>query len=136
MYAHTLVPIALDHENEVDRMFEIARRLGSEGGKITVLHVMEAIPGYVAAQMPEGLLEEARAATARRIEDIAGKAGGSAHWAVVGGSPGNAIVEYADEHGVDCIVLASHQPGVTDYFLGSTAARVVRHASCSVHVIR
>ncbi|WP_170501927.1 universal stress protein, partial [Ruegeria atlantica] len=38
--------------------------------------------------------------------------------------------------GIDCIVLASHKPGMKDFFLGSTAALVVRHARCSVHVLR
>ena len=32
--------------------------------------------------------------------------------------------------------IASHQPGLQDYFLGSTAAKVVRHATCSVLVMR
>ncbi|WP_371932559.1 universal stress protein [Pararhizobium sp. IMCC21322] len=46
------------------------------------------------------------------------------------------MVEYAESNGVDCIIIASHRPGLQDYFLGSTAARVVRHAHCAVHVIR
>jgi universal stress protein F len=33
-------------------------------------------------------------------------------------------------------VIASHRPGIQDYFLGSTASRVVRHANCTVHVMR
>ena len=55
---------------------------------------------------------------------------------VVVGHPGRTITDYADENGIDCIVIASHQPGLQDYFLGSTAARVVRHAHCAVHVLR
>jgi len=42
----------------------------------------------------------------------------------------------AQEKGVDLIIIASHRPGLQDYFLGSTAAKVVRHAKCSVLVIR
>ena len=55
---------------------------------------------------------------------------------VVMGHAGRTIVEFAKEHEVDLIVMNSHRPGIGDYFLGSTAARVVRHAQCSVHVIR
>jgi nucleotide-binding universal stress UspA family protein len=33
-------------------------------------------------------------------------------------------------------VIASHDPGFVDYFLGSVAARFVRHAHCSVLVAR
>ena len=46
------------------------------------------------------------------------------------------ILEWAESNKVDCIIINSHKPGLQDYFLGSTAARVVRHAQCSVHVIR
>ena len=55
---------------------------------------------------------------------------------VVDGHSARTILDYAEEHGVDCIVMASHRPDITDYFLGSTAARVVRHAACAVHVLR
>ena len=34
------------------------------------------------------------------------------------------------------IVMASHDPVLSDYLLGSVAARVVRHAHCSVLVAR
>ena len=46
------------------------------------------------------------------------------------------ILEVADENGVDLIIIGSHQPGMEDFILGSTAAKVVRHAKCSVLVIR
>jgi len=52
------------------------------------------------------------------------------------GHAGRTIVDYATETGIDCIVIGSHKPGLNDYFLGSTSARVVRHAPCAVHVLR
>jgi nucleotide-binding universal stress UspA family protein len=33
-------------------------------------------------------------------------------------------------------VIASHRPGMADLLIGSTAAQVVRHAPCAVHVLR
>lgn len=46
------------------------------------------------------------------------------------------ILGVADEERVDLIVMASHRPGLRDYLLGVNSARVVRHASCSVMVVR
>ena len=40
------------------------------------------------------------------------------------------------EASADAIVIASHRPDLSDYLLGSTAARVVRHAQCTVLVLR
>ncbi|TLP56828.1 universal stress protein [Parasedimentitalea maritima] len=36
----------------------------------------------------------------------------------------------------DLIVIGAHKPDLQDYLLGPNAARVVRHSSCSVFVVR
>jgi len=46
------------------------------------------------------------------------------------------ILRYAAETGCELIVMASHRPELEDYLLGPNAARVVRHARCSVMVVR
>ena len=42
----------------------------------------------------------------------------------------------ADKINADVIVVAAHRPELKDYLLGPNAARVVRHAKCSVMVVR
>jgi len=94
--------------------------------------------GYVAAQLPTGFHEEVLSDAAARLNEIAGKHGlaETAEVIVREGRPSTEILEYAKEIGADMIVIASHDPGLVDYFLGSVAARVVRHAHCSVLVAR
>jgi universal stress protein F len=46
------------------------------------------------------------------------------------------ILGEAVEWGADLIVVGSHRPVVTDYLLGSNAKTIVRHALCSVLVVR
>lgn len=46
------------------------------------------------------------------------------------------IVQIAGEAEADLIVLASHRPGMKDYLIGANAVHVVRHAPCSVLVVR
>jgi len=48
----------------------------------------------------------------------------------------SSILDVADEKEAELIIIASHRPGLQDYFLGSTASKVVRHAKCSVLVVR
>ena len=55
---------------------------------------------------------------------------------IIKGHSGRSIVDVAKDIHADCIVIGSHKPGLIDYLLGSTAARVVRHAPCAVHVLR
>ena len=52
------------------------------------------------------------------------------------GAPARELLAAAAEHKADLIVLASHRPDLSNYFLGATADRVVRHAQCSVLVDR
>ncbi|MBT3764767.1 MAG: universal stress protein [Rhodospirillaceae bacterium] len=46
------------------------------------------------------------------------------------------IADHTTKIGADCTIVGSHKRELKDYFLGSTAARIVRHAPCSVHVLR
>ena len=135
MYSHILVPVAYDHDRDEGQPLDIAQRLCREGGKVTFLHVMEEIPGYVIKYMPDNFGDEARESIHADLEQrAAGFPNSEAR--VIMGHAGRTIVEFAEEHEVNLIVIASHRPGIGDFFLGSTAARVVRHAQCSVHVIR
>jgi len=46
------------------------------------------------------------------------------------------ILNVAEKVSADLIVLSSHRPEMKDYLLGANASRVVRHARCSVFVVR
>lgn len=135
MYNKILVPVALDHDRDVAGAFAIARRLLAEGGRITALTVMEEIPSYATQYLPDGTLENRRIEAEKSLAAVVGDAEDVTP-VVIHGHAARSIEEYAEDHAVDCIVIASHRPGMQDYFLGSTAARVVRHAPCSVHVLR
>ncbi|MEM8792267.1 MAG: universal stress protein [Pseudomonadota bacterium] len=136
MYTNILVPVALDHQEQAIHAIQLAEKLRSDGGKLTVLHVMEQLPTYVTSQIPGRIIEETKSSARSGLQEIADKSDVDVEEAIIFGHPGRTICDYAEDHGNDCIVIASHQPELADYLLGSTAARVVRHAGCSVHVIR
>lgn len=52
------------------------------------------------------------------------------------GSVYGEILDAASEVDADLIVMASHRPEMKDYLIGANAATVVRHAKCSVLVVR
>jgi nucleotide-binding universal stress UspA family protein len=135
MYNNIIVALSLEHGIS-DLALSAARAMVSEGGKITTVHVYEPPNSSVLAFLEEGAVEKshekAKARLAERVKDEEGVS----PVLLQGQSAGRVITEYANTHEADCIVIASHQPGVKDFFLGSTAARVVRHAHCTVHVLR
>ncbi|MCC1493166.1 universal stress protein [Cognatishimia sp. F0-27] len=135
MHKHVLIPIALDHEGLIDRKIAIARSLLAEGGRITLLTVLENVPGFVAEFVTVKAENHLTAQVMARLEDIIDGAPDMSA-AVDTGKPGIVAVEYAADHGCDLIVVGSHQPGIQDYFLGSTAARIARRARCAVYIAR
>lgn len=135
MYKNILVPVAFETGRDTMKSIQIAEAIADEGATITALHVLEEIPSYVAQYLPEGQIET----NIHEIEDVLTEklsTHGKVKVKVIEGHAGHSIVDYAADNKVDCIVIASHRPGLQDLFLGSTAARVVRHAPCSVHVVR
>lgn len=134
MYKTILVPVDLGQPEPARRTVQIAREIGGAGARVILLYVLPDIPAFVASELPEGTLEKNLAGARARLKAIAAEVGAEAE--VRHGHPPTAILAFAEEAGADLIVIASHRPGLQDYFLGSTAARVVRHAQCAVLVER
>ena len=135
MYTHILLPVAMEHNPNADGAMQVAQTLAGESGKITILNVVELIPGYVDAHVPAAVKAENIETSKAAIKELADTYE-RAEPVVLYGHPANTILDFAANNEVDCIVIASHKPGLTDYLIGSTAARVVRHAQCAVHVVR
>ena len=134
MYKTILVPIDLSHPEQGSKTLGIARQIGGVESRIVAFFVTADVPGFVTVELPKGLLEKNLTKVRAELGALAEKA--AAETAIRSGHPSTKILEYAEEIGADLIVMASHRPGLKDYFLGSTAARVVRHASCAVFVDR
>jgi nucleotide-binding universal stress UspA family protein len=134
MYKKILVAMALDHHVS-PKLLAFAKANCTKDGSITALHVIEEPSGTANARLREDLqnagLDQAAAIFKEKLADhpeISSE--------LLQGHASRTIAEYADQINADCIVMGSHKPGLADYFIGSTASRVVRHANCSVHVFR
>jgi len=134
MYHKILVPMALDHGLSPQTL-EIARALCAPGAQIVALHVYEMPQGMASAYLDK---EAVNAGYARAEATLKEKLAATPEVTpvIIEGHTARDITEYARAQGVDCIVIGSHKPGLSDYFLGSTAAWVVRHAPAAVHVHR
>ncbi len=134
MYKKIIVALGLSHGHGVAAL-DMAHRLRAKDGTIIALHVIEPVPGFASYYLPPDHETEIRKTAEAAIRERVGKQA-DAEVVVLSGHPGGTITEYAEEVGADCIIVGSHKPELQDYLLGSTAARVVRHAPCSVHVLR
>ncbi|MGB7318441.1 MAG: universal stress protein [Planktotalea sp.] len=136
MYDRILVPIAIDHIDHAEQSLNAARHMLNAGGTISLVNVIEDIPSFVENYLPDGTLASNEQHANKAMDMLAHKTGHNYDAAVIHGKPHISIVEHAKKINADCIVIASHKPGLEDCFIGSTAGRVVRHAKCCVHVLR
>lgn len=136
MYQNIIVPIDLAQEEKGRHIVDLAIRLGGGKAHLILTNIVEELPGYIAVELPADLSEKTHAEAKTSLEKIAADAGIKAEIVVRSGHPGNEILDLAREKNADLIMVASHRPGLQDYFIGSTAGRVVRYATCSVMVVR
>ena len=113
------------------RAAELAQALGARLVVTTVAPVEEAIAGAPEA-VPELELEEL--ARARALLD---EQGVEAEYQAAIGEPADAIVEVAELHGAELIVVGTRDPGVVQRMLGQSVSHsVLRQARCDVLVVR
>jgi nucleotide-binding universal stress UspA family protein len=136
LYKKILIPVDLAHMDAGKGMIDVARNVASDGASMLLAHVVADIPTYVAAELPGGIIEKSKETARSALEGLVKDAGIKADIEVRSGHPRTAILSIAEEMKADLVIIASHKPGLQDYFLGSTASSVVRHAKCSVLVMR
>lgn len=134
MYQKILVPMALDHDVSPQTL-KVSQTLCEQGGEIIALHVYEAPQTSVSSYLDKDVVEAGYEKAKTLLHEKLANAGDVTPM-IVKGHTARTIIDFANENDIDCIVMGSHDPGLSDYFLDSTASRVVRHAACAVHVLR
>jgi universal stress protein F len=136
VYKTILIPVDMAHVAKVNTIIDTASAHGGSNSKIILLNVVEEIPSWAAVELPSGIVDKSVQSSLEQLQALAGSTDTEMDVEVRIGHPYKTILEVAEEKSVDLIIVASHKPGLQDYFLGSTAAKVVRHATCSVLVVR
>jgi nucleotide-binding universal stress UspA family protein len=135
-----LLPIDMADQDTAKAALAGALKLIPEDG---VLHVASCLPDFGAAQVsqyfPDGYERDMLHRFGQALKDWVSREvpeGIETHPHVLHGTVYDEIIRAADKVGADVIVMGAHRPELSDYLLGSNAARVVRHATQSVYVIR
>ncbi|QME72593.1 universal stress protein UspF [Escherichia fergusonii] len=139
-----LVPIDISDSELTQRVIShVENEAKIDDAQVHFLTVIPSLPYYASlglaysAELPA--MDDLKAEGKSQLEDIIQKFNISTdriHIHVAEGAPKDKILELAKTLPADLIIIASHRPDITTYLLGSNAAAVVRHAECSVLVVR
>ncbi len=135
MYNTIIVPTDFSDEKSTVLSLQKAEKL-SNNGRIILLHVLDAVPAYAVAAIPEDILQGFATHAREILKGLVNRSRVNAEIELHNGRSYSQIIESAKEHEADLIIINSHRPGLQDYLLGSTATKVVRHSPCSVLVVR
>ena len=141
MYKHILLAIDLEHDKTWQKSLPTAIEYAEAFG--STIHAMVVVPDFgmsiVSNFFPKDHEKQSLDLAVGKLREwvAANVPAGIQVQHIVGiGSPYEEILRVAGEISADLIVMGSHRPSMEDYLLGPNAARVVRHASCSVLVVR
>lgn len=133
--------VAMDGSPREPAVVAAAARLGALGAQLVLLRAIALpveLPHEVLSMRPDDVLatleRAARAALAARAAELPAALAPTIRVDV--GMPWRAICDAAEAERADLIVLGSHGYGGVDRLLGTTAAKVVNHAPCSVLVVK
>ncbi|WP_123536930.1 universal stress protein [Halosimplex salinum] len=138
MYEDILVPTdgSAGASAALDEAIDLADAFDATVHSLYVVDVAAVGPDTGAVDLAESferMGEEATEAAATRARD----AGVDATRSVATGSPHRAILDYADDHDIDLVVMGTHgRTGLERYLLGSVTEKVVRAAEIPVLTVR
>ena len=142
----TRILVPTDFSATSDAALDFAKTIARTfGASLHLLHIYEdpAIAGgfpEAYAPLPPGMaaaaIDDANAQLTSRLSDEE-RGSFKATTKVVRGVGAKAIVEYAQEHEIDLLVMGPHgRTGMAHLLIGSVAERVVRLAPCPVLTVR
>ena len=137
MYKHIL--FATDLSNETEFVINKVRAIrGFTNAKLSLVHVVEPLPGYSYAYLGvediEGqLIEEAKTAIAKLGQELSVET--QDEWVEVGPTKSK-ILAVAENIGADLIICGSHGRHGLSLLLGSTANAILHGAKCDVLTVR
>ncbi|HYP57915.1 MAG TPA: universal stress protein [Beijerinckia sp.] len=139
MFKSILIPIDLNELGVAKPALAAATELAPEDARLRLLTVEAVLPASFMEFVPADFDRKQQERALHMLEEIGTTLSlpkERISQNVRTGVIYREILEEADDWGADLIVIGSHRPAMSTYLLGSNAKTVVRHAKCSVLVIR
>ena len=118
---------------------EALELVANSAGELRLVNVQPLLPATFMEYVPADFDEEQEKRAQIALDEVAAKVPiprDRVSTTVLSGGVYHELLRDALEWRADLIVVGSHRPVMSDYLLGSNAKTIVRHAQCSVLVVR
>lgn len=140
MFKKLLVPVDLSDMAITRSALEKAKGLAlGWDAELRLVYVMPIVPSTYLEYVPADFESGEKTRVEKELRDILTGLGLPASLlssAIRSGGVYHEVLAEAEECKADLIVCGSHWPTLATYLIGSHATSIVRHASCSVLVVR
>lgn len=137
MFKKIMAPVDLAHLGRIEHALGVTADLAKHyGAEVVYVSVTTGAPSKV-AHNPKEFGEKLDAFAAREAETHAIKASG--HVAMAHDPTtdvDDALLKAAGDTGADLVVMASHKPGLAEYFWPSNGGKLAAHTGLSVMLVR
>jgi nucleotide-binding universal stress UspA family protein len=133
------IVVPVDFSGESSHAIDAAMEISGDPSQVHLVHVLFPLDNVSPGVVWGGITDEGREKAIREEFDhlMLEKKLVGVNVVIRFGNPGLEVAEYAEEIGAELIVISSHgYHGVKRLIMGSVAERVIRHAKCSVLVLR
>ena len=133
--------LATDGSEHAKRAAENAMRIAkcTEGALVEIVFVVDSdkVKSDVISNWNSADLDGKRKERIREVEKLARSSEVSYKVTILQGEPGPVIVEYANNHQADIIVIGSRGlSGLQQFVLGSVSHKVAKRANCPVLIVK
>ena len=140
MFKKLLVPVDLSDLALTKAALEKAKGLAATwGGELRLVYVMPIVPSTYLEYVPADFESGEKVRVEKELKELGeglGLPSGKVTSAIRAGGVYHEVLAEAEESKADLIVCGSHWPTLATYLIGSHATNIVRHAMCSVLVVR
>ncbi len=140
MFKKILVPIDIAETTLAELAIKLAAELAAmDSGEVRAIHVVADLPYGLGVLLPPTLATDLEASARFSLREITAKADlpiGRSSFTVRTGVAYHEVLSEARAWRADLVIVGSHNLSKTPRLLGSNAENIVRHAECSVLVVR
>lgn len=145
MSGYRKIAVAIDLSSESDAILKRAADVSAPDSEIHLIYVQEPMDSVYMGVVPYGPVfvgmdeveENLRAELRQKLDDIGEKFNipeQARHF--ISGTPSREIHKFAEENGIELIVLGTHGQKGVQLLLGATANSVLHGSSCDVLAVR